>query len=162
MSEIITEIMNAVDRYAYAYAIRTDGADFITDKNADICEEKLLEIRCFDERGEFYARRDCADGEFSVREITADTARTGENVFSEETYADGSFDEAQYLDIDSAASKDGKTYATGGGCYHLPPDAQGKPLILVRIYYKYDEDGVARKFDWRLVEFADKETVGKE
>ena len=150
----IEKIREAVEKYTYSFAIRTDRADFITDKSADIDEAKLLEIRCFDESGEFHAARSTVDSEFSCREITDD-----------EKYADGYFDEAQYLDIDdkrTAADNEGWTYATGGGKYHLPEGVNGNKLILVRYYYKFDEEGVARKYDWRLVKFTDEETVGKE
>lgn len=160
----MSEIKNAIERYKYAFAIWTDRADFINDKAAHPEEEGLLEIRCFDESGEFLAHRDTVDGTFTVREITADPARSGENVFSEETYAGGYSDEAQYLDIDRKKTEeknDGGIYATGGGVYHLPEDAKDKALILVRTYYRFDEEGVARKYDWRLVCFTDAETVGR-
>ena len=143
-------ISAALQKYTYAFAIWTDHADFIPDKNADLCEDKLLEIRCFDERGEFRAVRTTPDMPFSEREITSD-----------EGWADGYYDEAQYLDIDTARTKkeaDGWLYATGGGKYHLPEEAK---MILVRSYYRFDEEGIARKYDWRLVNFTDDETVGK-
>ncbi len=150
----IDKIREAVEKYAYSFAIWTDRADFIIDKSQDLSGETLLEIRCFDKNGEFHAVRSTVDSDFSWREITDD-----------ENYANGYYDEAQYLDIDSKKTEaidDGFTYTTGGGRYQLPGDAENKKLILVRYYYKYDEEGVARKFDWRLVVFTDKETVGKE
>ena len=150
-----SSISEALKKYKYAFAIWTDRADFITDKSADdLCVDKLLEIRCFDEKGEFHAVRATSDEPFSEREIISD-----------EGTADGYYDESQYLDIDDARTKkesDGWTYATGGGRYHLPDGAKDKKMILVRTYYKYDEEGIARKYDWRLVEFTNEETVGKE
>ena len=144
-------ILTALRKYTYAFAIWTDKADFILDKEAALQEEKLLEIRCFDESGEFRAVRPAPDQPFSQREITCD-----------EDWADGYYDEAQYLDIDTARTgkeADGWVYATGGGRYHLPEAAK---MILTRTYYRYDEEGIARKYDWRLVIFTDQETVGKE
>ena len=179
----MSEILNAVNRYTYAFAIWTDKADFfIKDKTAPLDEARLLEIRCFDESGEYFARRDGVDGTFTAREITNDKSQKGETVFWEEAQegqesyvlnktigtddsevcADGSFDEAQYLDIDTKRSGNGLTYTTGGGMYHLPEDAANKALILVRTYYAFDDNGIARKFDWRLVKFTNEETVGKE
>ena len=144
-------ISAALHKYTYAFAIWTDKADFVLDKNADLCEDRLLEIRCFDENGEFRAVRATPDLPFSEREITSD-----------ESCGDDCFDEAQYLDIDTARTEkeaDGWVYATGGGRYHLPEEAK---MILVRNYYRYDEEGIARKYDWRLVIFTNDETVGKE
>ena len=141
----------ALQKYCYAFAIWTDRADFITDKTADLCEDKLLELRCFDKHGEFRAVRATPDIPFSEREIVSD-----------EKWADGYYDEAQYLDIDSLRTRkedDGWFYATGGGRYHLPAPAR---MILVRNYFRYDEEGIARKYDWRFVKFTDQETVGKE
>ena len=144
-------ISGALQKYTYAFAIWTDKADFILDKNADLREDKLLEIRCFDENGEFRAVRATPDADFSEREITSD-----------DHWADDFYDEAQYLDIDTERTKkeaDGWVYATGGGKYHLPEEAK---MILVRNYYRFDEEGIARKYDWRLVEFMDQETIRKE
>ena len=140
----------ALQRYTYAFAIWTDKVDFILDKTADLHEERLLELRCFDESGEYRVIRSTPDMYFSEREIISD-----------ESYGDGYYDEAQYLDIDTARTEieaDGWFYATGGGRYHLPEAAR---MILVRNYYRYDEEGIARKYDWRLVNFTDQETVGR-
>lgn len=157
----MSEISDAVKKYKYSYAVWSDCADFIIDKES-INEDKLLEIRCFGENGEFYAVRSFIGEDFSFREITDDAS-----------YADGFYDESQYLDIDSDKTQEknaGCIYATGGGKYHLPDDVKDKKMLLVRNYYKFDDDdykfddndGIAYKYDWRLVGFTDDETVGKE
>ena len=145
-------IKDNLNKYTYAMAIWTDKADFIIDKRVDIDESKLLEIRCFDEKGEFRAFRSVTGEEFKTREMTDD-----------EKYADGFYDEAQYLDIDTGKTPKNHSviYATGGGKYHLPKGMENKKMLLTRTYYKFDEDGVAHKYDWRLVGFTDAETVGK-
>ena len=163
----MTKIEKAVAAYRYAFAFWTDRADFITDKTADLREDSLLEIRCFDETGEYHAVRDLPGAPFSEREIAEDTERAVDagGAFAEAAYGDGSFDEAQYLDIDAKkteARNDGWTYTTGGGRYRLPADAEDKTMILVRCYYRFDGDGAARKYDWRLVRFADGENVERE
>ena len=79
-----SQIITMLRKYTYAFAIWTDKADFILDKNADLCEERLLEIRCFDETGEYRAVRATPDAPFSAREIASD-----------EDWADGDYDEAQ-------------------------------------------------------------------
>ena len=145
------QITTALQKYIYAFGIWTDKADFVLDKSVNIDEDRLLELRCFDESGEYRAVRATPDVSFSEREITDDGS-----------YRDGQQDEAQYLDIDTARTKkeaDGWVYATGGGRYHLPEEAK---MILVRNYYRYDEEGIARKYDWRLMKYTDQETVGKE
>lgn len=146
----MSNITDAVKKYEYSLAIWSDHADFIIEKNSDICEENLIEIRCFDDKGEFYAARSCTGENFSYREITDDSS-----------YADGFYDESQYLDIDSSKTHGECIYATGGGKYHLPDDAKNKKMLLVRNYYKFDSDGIARKYDWRLAGFTDEETVRK-
>lgn len=124
-------------------AIWTDKADFV-DKVTDI--DKLLEVRVFDANEEFRAYRSVVGNEFKCRELN-------DNI----SFADGAFDEAHYLDIDTTCnSQAGLKHTTGGGIFHLPDDVT-LTMIKVRNYYKFDEDGVARKCDWRLVGFTDKE-----
>ena len=129
----------------YILALYTDRADF--EKGIDSAE-KLLEIRVFDEHSEFRAYRSVVGIDFAFREINDQT----------DTYADGYFDETHYIDIDTAKTEsmnDGFTYTIGGGRFHLP-ECVGK-LLKVRYYYTFDSDGIARKCDWRLTGFADKE-----
>lgn len=155
-------ISEEVKKYKYSMAIWSDSADFIT-ANADLKEDKLLEIRCFDENGEFHAVRSELGEPFSFRRIhDKESKLCDEGAF---------FDESQYLDIDSARTEkenDNYIYATGGGRYHLPVDKiknstlPENDMLLVRYYYRFDDDGVANIYDWRLVGFTDKETAGKE
>lgn len=141
-----------IGQYKYLLAIWTDHADFV-DELTD--EDKLLELRAFDESGEYRAWRDCVDEEFCVREWTAQAEALPGGLF----LFDGYFDEAQYLDIDAQNSADTVMRAIGAGYYHLPEGLykNGKKLLLVRYYYKFDEDGIAHKTDWRLCGFTDKE-----
>lgn len=132
-------IKENLQNYKYCLCIWTDKTDFLRDKNlTDV--DKLLEIRCFDENGEFYAYRSNISNDFTAREITDD------NVY------DGYFDEEHYLDIDTTNGiTNGNVKATGGGIYYLPVENAEK--IKVHFYYRYDENGIARKCDWRLVGF---------
>ena len=145
----MSTITEAVAKYKYSLAIWTDKTDFIVDKNEALKEEKLLEIRCFDESGEFRAYRSSIASNFKEREITDD-----------EAYADFFIDESQYLDIDEKMSTESIKYTTGGGTFTLPEGVNEK-MMLVRTYYKYDDNGIARKYDWRLVGFTNDETVGR-
>lgn len=139
MLKPVNEVIEAVKKYRYILAIWTDSANF-----ASVLKdpEKLLEVRAFDESGEFYAYRSTVDADFNCREIIND-----------DKYADGKYDEEQYLDIDTT-----KPYlcTASGGRYSLP-DGVTADKLKVRYYYKYDDDGVARKFDWRLVGFKNSE-----
>lgn len=127
----------------YFLAIWTDKVDFV---NKVIDTDKLLEVRVFDTNSEFRAYRSVVENDFKCRELNDSIP-----------FADGTFDEAHYLDIDTTRnSQDSLKYTTGGGRFHLPDDVTGT-MIKVRNYYRFDEDGVARKCDWRLVGFTDKE-----
>ena len=141
--QLVEKLRSLSDRYILA--IRTDKADFETHIDS---ADNLLEVRAFNENGEFRAYRSLVGDEFKVREIDGNDG----------TYADGYFDESHYLDIDTAKTDkmdDGFVYTTGGGRFTMPASA-GK-LLKVRYYYMFDEDGIARKYDWRLVGFTDKE-----
>lgn len=140
MSKIAEKVM----QYRYSLAIWTDRADCIIDKSAPLDEDKLLEIRCFDDSGEYRAYRSVVNKDFIEREITDDKA------------FDGFFNEFHYLDIDEKQSKGTVKFTTGGGTYHLPEEVSDKQKLKVRNYYKFDENGIARPVDWRLVGFADK------
>ena len=134
--------------YKYMLAIFSDHADFVS----EITEpEKMLELRAFDENGEFRAYRDLLRKSFKFREINADN----------EDQFDGSFEESQYLDIDTTRESEDETQkqATGGGQYHLPNDAKNMTMLKVRYYYRFTDEGIAQKCDWRLVAFTDKELV---
>lgn len=144
MKTNLEEIREKVKKYDYSLCIWTDRTDFLKDKSLPD-EDKLLEIRCFNENGEFHAFRSTVDkDEFISREIT--DAESCEN----------SFDEEHYLDIDTTKAKeDGKVFATGGGSYYLPVEDAEK--IIVKYYYTFDDNGIARKTDWRIVGFKAKE-----
>ena len=152
----IQEIEKKIDslNYKYMMAIFTNRVEFIDElSNAD----DLLELRAFDNSGEFRAYRDVIGKEFMVREINDDS------VF------DGFFDQAQYLDIDKKEMnarrfglKPGEIITTGGGRIRLPDDAKGNELFLVRFYFNYNENGIAEKVDWRLVCFVNNEVIGNE
>ena len=133
--------------YQYKLAIYSDRADFVSEVTEP---EKLLELRAFDEKGEFRAYRDLLGKPFKCREINKEN----------EKQFDGCFEENQYLDIDTNYTfEEDKTkkQATGGGQYHLPEDAKDMTMLKVRYYYNYNSEGIAQKCDWRLVGFEDKE-----
>ena len=134
--------------YKYGYIVRTYQTDFITEP---VCleDDTLLEIRMFDENGEYRAYRSSIDSPFKEREIYGEKDL---GILPDGAIVDGRFifDEAMYLDKDDKRSTDDVIFATGGGSYHLPSNAKDKDMFLVRYYCDFDEDGAARITDWRL------------
>ena len=147
--------------YKYSLCLRTDGAEFANGINCSD-PEKILELRCFDENGELRIFRSNVDADFQAREIidgkSPELKTLSEQSGKLESASNAeyleSYDENHYLDIASVSS-DGIVTATGGGKYFLP--VSKAKLVKVKYYIKYDENGIARKFDWRLVGFCERE-----
>lgn len=119
------------------YAVWTDRTDFLCDVGA-LCEDKLLELRAFDESGEYRAYRSTVDDPFHERN-TADIDY------------DFKFQKEYFLDIDTKNSGNGEVKKTiGGGSFCLPKGFSGATKIVVEYFCKYDDDGVASSFDWRI------------
>lgn len=95
-----------------------------------------LEIRLFNEQGEFKAVRANIGKEFIWRYIN-DEGVTEECIY----------DEVQYLD---AAKNDSTEYiAIGGGHYEMPDE--GYERVVIRHYGEYDDDGMFTLKDLRIV-----------
>ena len=111
-------------------------------------EEKILEIRVFDDKKECKLSRSNIGKEFSSRRICdAEEKRDF-------------YDEWQFLDIDESMPLDeaGKVTATGGGKYKLPLKSSTNAKICIRYYLgEYEATGQARIEDWRVVEFKEGE-----
>lgn len=121
------------------FAIWTDHADFLFDISG-VQEDKLLELRAFDENSEYRVYRSTVDEPFFERKI------------DDEADDKKFFDEEQYIDIDSTRSEGNLRYTIGGGKFHLPPANVNATKIVIRNYAKFDDDGVASVCDWRIVE----------
>lgn len=116
------------------FAIWTDRADFLLDVD-DLQENKLLELRAFDENSEYRIYRSTVDTDFYERYV------------EDSNY----FDTEQFMDIDSTANKGNTRKTIGGGSFHLPPMYESATKIVIRNYIKYDDDGIASVYDWRIV-----------
>ena len=129
-------------KYKYKLVIRTDRVDF---EETVSDAETILEIRAFDEKGEFRAYRSTVGDDFRCREITEASK-----------YMAGCYETAHYLDIDEQKSNGTLTRTTGGGRFTLP--VEGADRLKVIRYYKFDDDdsGIARDCDWRLAGFLKK------
>lgn len=99
-----------------------------------------LEIRLFDEKGEFKAVRTNIGEDFVWRYAS-----------DEGVEKDCIYDEVQYLDIDSKKTAGTKYVSTGGGEYTMP--AEGFERVLIRHYGEYDDDGMFGLKDFRIVKF---------
>ena len=125
--------------------------------------KKVLEIRVFNESGENKLVRGDVSESFRFRSI------------SDATDGRDSFDEWQYLDIDTSkgrrreddktavmggehSEKEGVVTTTGGGSFYFPFEQDVQPgqnaRVCIRYYLgKYEETGQARVEDWRVVGF---------
>lgn len=121
------------------FAIWTDHADFLSGID-DLQEDKLIELRAFDENSEYRVYRSTIDREFYER-FAEDTE------ISESEY----FDTEHFIDIDSNFNQGNTRKTTGGGIYHLPLTCANATKIVIRNYVSYDDDGIASVFDWRIV-----------
>lgn len=109
-----------------------------------ISEDKLLEVRIFDDNCEHMLFRPDIGSSFSSR-----TINDGEDDRDH-------YDEIQYLDIDTkkGIDTDGKVTTTGGGKFTAPVNNTDDARVRIRYYLgKYEETGQARVEDWRVVEF---------
>lgn len=112
-------------------------------------EEKVLEIRIFNQDGEMKLSRSDISRDFAFRTIFD---------VGVDTDPKDKYDELQYLDIDekNGKSSDGKVTTTGGGRYNLPIGNLSDAMIRIRYYLgKYEDTGHARVEDWRIVEFVE-------
>ena len=115
-------------------------------------ESTLLELRVFDENHEIKKIRGSLKDKFQKRdssEIQCDKKRT----------------EIQYLDIDTDNKNKFKcslnnTWGIGGGEYRLPNDNLDR--VVIEHYYKADDKGFYKPFDFRIVCFLKKEKKGEE
>lgn len=117
------------------------------DKRNEILEKqgRLLEVRVFNKDLEIKCFRSDIGKDFKER-IRKDD---GDINF---------FDQKQIIDIDTKRSKDfGRNsivVSTGGGIFELPVDDIENVSILIRHYYRRNEEtGQAEVYDWRAVEF---------
>lgn len=117
-------------------------------------EEKLLDIRIFNEKKELRMFRGNIGREFFGRMLEDEKENLDETEY---------FDEEQYLDIDVKRSaglfcREGKVKATGGGCYRLPLAGFEDAKVELRNYLGYyEETGQAYVKDWRLVKLFQEE-----
>ena len=132
-----------------AYAVWTDKFSCTRQfGGADLAH--LQEVRIFDENRELRVRR---KGEVFIWRVIDDAAFQKQLVSEPDAflrcYKNRVFTETHYLDI---AKNVGTDYvATGGGHYTMPEE--GLRRVVIRNYLDYDEDGIVKISDFRLVGF---------
>ena len=108
-------------------------------------DEKLLDMRIFDEKQEYRLFRADAGSGFHARTLREEGADC--------------FEELHYLDIDAKRSAESFAQnrivrATGGGLYRLPLKSYNDLCVIVKNHVAYDEEtGAAYISDWRLAGF---------
>ena len=111
----------------------------------------LLEIRVFDEQGEFKAIRGNIGKVFVWRYISDENLENSEQ-FDLENQC---YDEIQYLDIDIAETEkitNANEYVSIGGGHYIMPE-EGLEKTLIRHYGEYDSEGMLIMKDYRIVRF---------
>lgn len=126
----------------------------LSDKDIDISENKLLEIRIFNKDKEKRLFRLDLQDEFCYYE-TNDTDLKPEIDY---------FDQQQILDIDTTKVLEGNCVrSTGGGVYTIPKTVFGdnleKAAVTIRHYFGVTPTGQAYIKDFRCVEFSDSKTL---
>ena|GEM_PF-6431950 len=107
-------------------------------------QSKLLELRVFDIKHEIKYTRGSLCDEFQERD-------------SLNIQCDKTREEIQYLDIEEYQNN-GFVKAIAGGTYRLPNENFDKPdRIVIEHYYKTDDKGFYKPFDFRIVRFLNKE-----
>lgn len=126
----------------------------LPDKDIDISENKLLEIRIFNKNEEKRLFRLDLQDEFCYYE-TNDTDLKPEIDY---------FDQQQILDIDTTKVLEGNCVrSTGGGVYTIPKlvfeGNLGFAAVIIRHYFGVTPTGQAYIKDFRCVEFSDAKTL---
>ena len=142
----------AEDMQGYFIAALTDelrvGVWPMADADYELNEEKVIEIRVFNDQKEIKIFRTDIGKEFSkVRIIDDNDLPEGMEFFSQD----------QYLDIDTNRSGNvpGYVKTTGGGRYFLPIRRYSdETKVTINYYVTKDRDsGLAKVTDWRVVGF---------
>ena len=103
----------------------------------------LLEIRMFDEQGEFKALRGKIGSDFVWRYISDESI--------DKCYT---YDETQFLDVDLKKTSGTEYVSIGGGHYEMP--AANYDRVEIRHYGTYDENGAFVLKDFRVVKLLKK------
>lgn len=154
-----SKIKEIAEKYFYSgcnvYAVHTDH--FYCGTELRIDEIHLIELRIFTDSFELKISRLNIGSDFSWRFISDDEFK---KVLSNEPdaflglFANRTFDEEHYLDVDSTKLNGVDYTTTGGGKYTLPIENAEK--FKIRNYLEYDENGIVIISDFRIVEFVQK------
>ena len=153
------EVLTLAEKYysnkCGVYAVHT--AHFYCGSELNIEVRHLIELRIFTSDTELKISRLNIGEEFRWRYID-------DTVFEQTLHSEAdeflrqlknrTYDEEQYLDIDSNKSNGLCYVTTGGGPYTLPIENAEK--IKIRNYLEYDENGIVAISDFRIIGFIQK------
>ena len=118
---------------------------FRSETIVEINQDKLLELRIFDDNMELKLFRGSVGKELKYRYLS-------------DADCQDYFDDEQYLDVDEKRSKDcDNVRSTGGGTYAVPLASFCDAKLKLRNYVRYDENGQCYIWDWRMLEFFNEE-----
>lgn len=150
----LSEVKARFDDHAYVAITCTDHFAFIPfDELLDgkVDERYILEVRVFDENGEYRLSRDYIGSPF--REVI----KVEDKILCDQVNPDygmalDSYEDFQFMDIDMARTvkESGKIKATGGGEYRFPYPYGENTRVKIKNYIAYDDNGQAVVVAWRL------------
>ena len=153
------EVLTLAEKYyndkCSVYAVHTDH--FYCGSELSIEVGHLIELRIFTSDMELKISRLNIGEDFRWRYIDDPAFEQTLHAETDEflsQFKNRTYDEEQYLDIDSNKSKGLCYVTTGGGSYTLPIENAEK--IKIRNYLEYDENGIVLIPDFRIVEFIQK------
>lgn len=114
-------------------------------------EEKLLELRIFDQDRELRVFRSYTGEDFKVRYLD-DTTEDVSDFYDEEHYLDQ--DSTKTFDLGNGFTR---FVTTGGGAYELPVSPSFRK-VRVRTYLKESLNGLQYAGDWRILEYVEDTT----
>lgn len=130
---------------------------FFCGLSPDTDVSRLMEMRIFNENGEFKICRHMLGDNFRWRYISDEQFTKRLSAESDEflsNFRNRTFDEISYLDIDSKKSSGMNYVTTGGGKYSLP--VENAERIKTRSYLDYDKNGILSINDFRIVKILEK------
>lgn len=153
------EVLALAEKYCSekctVYAVHTDH--FYCGSELSIDVKHLIELRIFTSDTELKISRLNIGEDFRWRYIDdlafKQTLQSETDEFLRK-FANRTYDEEHYLDIDSIKSKGLCYVTTGGGSYTLPIENAEK--IKIRNYLEYDENGIVAIPDFRIIGFIQK------
>ena len=154
-AEVLTLAKKYYSNKCSVYVVHTDHFYCGTEMNIEV--RHLIELRIFTSDTELKISRLNIGEDFRWRYIDDPAFEQALHSEADEflrQLKNRTYDEEQYLDIDSNKSNGLCYVTTGGGPYTLPIENAEK--IKIRNYLEYDENGIVAISDFRIIGFIQK------